>query len=492
MTISAVPPLPVTGLSQKHAEWLEGRGIPCEIAAEAGLKSRGEQLLFPYKLNGAPLYDKVRGSGKKFWIEPSGAPLALWGLDSLQDASSDTLIVCEGELDALSWMAAGAPAVVSVPNGAAGKPGEGDIDPLDDKRFAYLWTPDGKVLPVLEKFKRIILSTDGDEPGVILGNELAARLGPERCLRLEYPDGCKDANDVLMKHGLGGLGEMFNDAKPVIPLKLVTFSGVPEIDRPTYPVGMMLGEHLKVCPPELFIVTGAPGSGKSQFALAIAANLARLYGQRGAVLQLEDNPQRNRADLIRYAQAWRGTKKGEIDREPLAWIDEMFLTIAPYVSEDEPYTLGWLTMTLREAAITHGCKWVILDPWNEIEHLWGANETEVAYTNKALAHLKALARMLGITLFVVTHPSKGGGQKGSIEEMSLYDVSGSAAFKNKADHGVILLRPNPESPRVYVKIDKSKDHQRLGIPGIVTMEFESRSATYKFIGRGVIREQGET
>ena len=59
------------------------------------------------------------------------------------------------------------------------KPGEGDIVPAEDRRFAYLWEQvEGVALKAaLATAKRIILATDDDKAGRILREELAVRLG---------------------------------------------------------------------------------------------------------------------------------------------------------------------------------------------------------------------------------------------------------------------------------------------------------------------------
>jgi twinkle protein len=297
-----------------------------------------------------------------------------------------------------------------------------------------------------------------------------------------YPKDCKDANDVLMAHGVGAVALLMDEARPIVPKKLVKFSDIPMDNRVSYGVGWAgLEDHMRLRSPELVIFTGAAGSGKSQFALNIGANLARIHGLKGAILQFEDHPERNREDLLTYATAWRQ----EIER-PDVWVDTMFRTIAPaeVTGADERYTLEWLTNTIREAARVHGCKWVCIDPWNEVEHLWGLNENESAYTNRALAELKSLARLLQITLMIVTHPSKSGAVKTEVSEISLYDVAGSAAWKNKADHGVILIRQEGTND-VYVKVDKVKDHRRMGFPGTVRMRFNPRTASYDYLGKGI-------
>ena len=483
-------------LSSDHAEWLEEkRKIPCEIAAEIGFVSRGSNLAFEFRENGELRFRKVRretSEGKTFFFEPAGQPLILFNLDCLKEPCGPEvpLIICEGEIDAASWVVAGATRVVSVPNGAAGKPGEGDIVPSEDKQFAYLWQGDA-LLPELQAFSRIILATDSDKAGMVLRDELAIRLGRSRCYVVEYPTGCKDANDVLQRHGPEKGAEilmhMVDEARPIVPNKLVPLLDIPERGvRAQYSTGWSgLDHHIRIVPPELVVVTGAPGSGKSQWTLAMCMNLARIYGLKGAILQFEDNPDRNRRDILAYGRSWANDPRANFGEDPEAWGRRMFYAIAPKEDEDGAvnFDLAWLQKAIEEAATRHGCKWVLIDPWNEVEHVWHIRENETTYTNSALRELKRLARRFQIALIIVAHPSKGAEQK-TIEEASLYDVSGSAAWKNKADHGIIVARDKEDKSITYVKIDKSKDWSLMGVPGIVKMQFAPERASFNFIGGG--------
>jgi hypothetical protein len=111
-------------LSHEHAQWLEDvRKIPSELAAEIGFVSKGRDLAIEFRRNGVCLYRKLRSPEKKFWIEPAGSPLCFFNEDCLNEPCSPDvpLIICEGEIDAASWLAAGATRVVSVPNGGSGK-----------------------------------------------------------------------------------------------------------------------------------------------------------------------------------------------------------------------------------------------------------------------------------------------------------------------------------------------------------------------------------
>ncbi len=473
------------GLSEAHATWLDDRGIPCELAADTGMFSKAGALAFPYRdADGKTLFVKWRGPDKRFWIDPAGQKLEPWLLHQVSDASSDTLIWTEGEIDALSVMAAGAGPVVSVPNGAPAKPGEGDILPTQDSAFAYLWQA-GRLRPELAGFKRHILATDGDGPGAVLRDELAVRLGRKACWFVSYPAGCKDANDVLRRHGREGVLRLIATARPMVPDQLVPFSAIPRSSGVSLSSGWgALDAHFMLCLPEVCVISGPPNHGKSQWTLALVANLVRVHGMRVAILQFEDDVDRHRDDLARYACAWRqSTDAGKpIAMNPEAWIDANFVTIQPPedVEEAADKTLTWLLDRIDEAATRHDCRVILLDPWNEIEHAWGVNETETAYTGRALRQIRALARKYQLLIIIVTHPSKSGGQKDDPETMSLYDVSGSAHWANKPDHGVLIYRPKG-SDETIVNVAKCRDFRKRGQPGTVNMRFDPRTATFSVV-----------
>lgn len=56
---------------------------------------------------------------------------------------------------------------------------------------------------------------DKDEPGEALAEELARRIGRAKCWEVKWPDGCKDANDVLVRHDAETLASLIENATPV-------------------------------------------------------------------------------------------------------------------------------------------------------------------------------------------------------------------------------------------------------------------------------------
>lgn len=179
------------------------------------MQMAGDQIIiaFTYRRNGMLIGCKYRTLEKRFWQE-KGTDKVLYGLDDVREA--EEIIIVEGEIDKLSVEEAGFPNCVSVPNGAPQSIASKELLPLEeDTRFSYLWN----CKECLEKASRIVLATDGDLPGQALAEELARRLGKERCWQVSWPkkdefSSCKDANEVLVNLGPEALKEAIECAVP--------------------------------------------------------------------------------------------------------------------------------------------------------------------------------------------------------------------------------------------------------------------------------------
>lgn len=131
------------------------------------------------------------------------------------------MFIVEGELDKLALYEAGIPNAASVPSGAvpprrvsataSAAPGS-DPDRRLSAKFAFL----RRALPELAGARRVVLATDADAPGQALAEELARRLGRGRCWLLRWPEGCKDANDALLRLGAQGLRDYA--ARAAVPM----------------------------------------------------------------------------------------------------------------------------------------------------------------------------------------------------------------------------------------------------------------------------------
>lgn len=465
-------------LTSPDIQKFEERGLDPEIAAKLGATFQNGRFSFDYLKDGASLFRKVRTLDKRFFIEPSGQKLQFWNLDTLRgfrSRPSEPLVICEGEFDAIAVVQSAGGYVVSVPNGVAGKRSEGDIVISEDNRFAYLWE-DERLIPEIEQFDKVILCTDGDEPGLILRDELALRIGEARCWYVEYPAACKDANDVLKIHCEQGVRDLITRARPMRPGYLVRPSEIPPRALSlTYSSGWGdLDANLMLERPELVVVTGQPNHGKGQFIRCLAFNLAAAHGWRTAFLAQEDPAHRVKRDMRRFAIKQLGLPSDDAKK----WIDDHFRI--SQMPEDAPVTLEMVENEMTAAALHHDCQVFCLDPWNEVEHRFNKGENETQYIERALRQLLRKMRRLNLVLIVAAHPTKM--EEG--EKANLYKISGSANWKNKCQHGIIVHRTDSHSNQVEIIVEKSKDWETMGVPGKVFLEFNRDICDYSFVSKG--------
>jgi twinkle protein len=141
---------------------------------------------------------------------------------------------------------------------------------------------------------------------------------------------------------------------------------------------------------------------------------------------------------------------------------------------------------MEAAALHHDCHAFVLDPWNEVFHDFG-KMSETQYIERTLMQLKRKARRLNMTLFIVAHPKK----LDDGAPATLYSINGSAAWRNKCDHGVVLRRPSPSSAHVEIEVEKSKDHDTMGKPGKTWIEFNKNICDYHLFDMAAYKEKLE-
>lgn len=224
--------LPDTHLSpptETIYQYFEKRCISRETVDAFHLQSDDHgMIVFPFFENGVNVFEKFRrpwkpkpDEKKKEWRSPGTKPV-LFGMDLCSFAQP--LVITEGEIDAMSLYEAGVANVVSVPSGCE------DLSWIEN---CWDW---------LEKFRRIVLFGDNDEPGRRMVQQVAKRLDESRCAIVEdYPvwenrgRECKDANEILFALGPFALIEMVESARQV-PIKgLIDLGTVTPYDPTTVP-----------------------------------------------------------------------------------------------------------------------------------------------------------------------------------------------------------------------------------------------------------------
>lgn len=479
----------MTQLNDTHLAWLEDRRIEVETAIKYGVFTGARSdfgqdvLVFPYSMRANDLSAgaKFRGAGKKFWQSEGGLD-RFWNDAVLNDdavvSGDQPLIITEGEMDALAAISAGHFSTVSVPTGAPPVASEGAPivpDPEQDKRFAYIW----RSWKYLEPIKRVILAVDADAPGQALLTALKNRLGVARCAFVQYPDGCKDLNDVLIKHGPQGVTKVIHGARPVPLRTLSTLHDWPEMPdlKPQSTSVACIDPHYRPYPGGFTVVTGVPGHGKSTLMLWLLSMQAKATGMRAGIVSLEMPVKPYLRDFLRRfyfarpAPYFDGRGKETRRKEADDWINRQFVFLGLPPTEDGEFDLEDLIETAEVAVVRYGISKLLIDPWNEVEHLRRRDESETDYIGRAIRQLKRFGRNTGCEVIVVAHPVKMGSARERLVKPSLYDISGSAHWANKADHGIVVWRADVADTLTEFDVKKSR-FRDCGVPGSVWFRFD--------------------
>jgi twinkle protein len=486
---------PVLKNGQISAQWLQWFGlrgisgrtletfkISMENTWMPGAQKNTDAICFPYYRNGELINVKYRAENKDFKLSKD-AELIFYNLDSLKD--NKIVIIVEGEIDALSVYECGVDdaAIVSVPNGVT-KNGNINLDYMNNCYEAF------------KHVSEIILFTDNDECGLRLRNELAGRFGMDKCFKIDFPKECKDANDILVKHGKEKLFKIIESASE-FPIEGVfsmaeMVNDVRDYYKNGYPGGIKVGipgfdDHLQLSLNQLTMITGIPGHGKSEFVDYLITEAARNFNWNFAVCSFENQPSSLHVTKIMEKFVGKSFAKRYDDNDrinakefenAIAFIDNHFFFIN--ISKIN-VTLQGILDKAKELILRKGIKCLLIDPWNYIEHKYG-KVSETQYISDCLTLMKAFATIHNIHIILVAHPSKMPKVNNKYEIPTLYHISGSAHFFNKTDNGITIYR-NYDTKTVDVHVQKVK-HSWLGKIGVCSFTYNTETRQYEPIIRG--------
>ena len=445
-------------------------------------QSEVKVICFNYYRGDELINIKFRSKGKtkpKDFYAPKDAEQIFYNINAIEN--EDTAVIVEGEIDCLSMYEAGIFNCVSVPNGAS--KGVQKLQYLDNCYQSF------------SGLKKIIIAVDNDTPGNLLKEELGRRLDKERCYLVQYPEGCKDANEVLIKHGNQGLLDLVANAKQW-PIEGIIH--VEELDEEVvefyengYPKGTSahidnFDNYCTFLPGQITTITGIPGHGKDEFTNLIMTGLAKFENWSFGICNFEEPPA---VHVTKLQEKYTG-KAFDFRRDPKHRINETefiqsFAFLKKYFYYINMQMVGATIPAILEKGADlvnrYGIKGLLVNPWNCLEHLKAAGQSETDYVSECMTSLLNFGVKYGVHIFLVAHPTKmfKDEKTGKYKVPSLYNISGSAHFFNKTYNGLCVYR-DYDTNIATVYIQKIKWYW-LGKLGWVAFSYDTMIRQYMSI-----------
>lgn len=243
--------------------------------------------------------------------------------------------------------------------------------------------------------------------------------------------------------------------------------------------------HYTVAPGQITVLTGWPGSGKSEWLDAMLVNLSR-QGWKFAVFSPENRPVEVHG--AKYLEKITGQPfgAGPTDRIRREEIGELADTLTE--------SFGLLDVpggdcVSPEAVIDAAGNWfnaypsehagLVIDPWNELEHSRPNNLSETEYVSKTLSMIRNWARESNVHVWIVAHPRNVRREDGKLPVPRPDMISGSQHWWNKADCAVAVWRDmeNQDSQDVDIYVQKVR-FKHIGRPGLISLKYDRITGRY--------------
>jgi twinkle protein len=329
-----------------------------------------------------------------------------------------SLVITEGQWDAMSYAAIGVPAA-SIPSG---------VENLSwiDNDWEYL-----------QQFTTFYLSFDMDEAGRKGANAIATRLGYERCRNVKLP--LKDANEMIKAGRADELALSLIDASEFSPdlLKAAgefkhevnllinnnsSLDGMPFI-WPDFP--------LRVRESELTVYTGYTGHGKSTLVQQVATYLIS-RGERITIASIESRPAKTLACMAKQLVGLQYDLK---DAKQFEWAYKFIHERTDIYDDQDKVDPHTIIKHFTYALQRHGTRHFIIDNAMCLK----IDRQDLEGQASAADEFRSFVRKHGVSLHLVTHPRKP--PAGTLAKPpTVHEIRGASEWADMANNIVSVFR----------------------------------------------------
>ena len=245
--------------------------------------------------------------------------------------------------------------------------------------------------------------------------------------------------------------------------------------------------------PEIYVLTGIPGSGKSAWADNVIVNSVLKHGYKWSIFSPEQLPVQNHVKtLIEIATNSNFYGKYLTKETPIDIINESIRLLNDYLfflnpPDDNALRIEKILEVMEEQVYDFGINAFILDPYNEFSHTRDMKISETEYVSHFFQKIRRFVKKHNCMAWIVAHPTKlRKNEDGTYPIPTAYDIAGSANFYNKADQIIVVHREknrqkNPENI-VQIVVQKVK-HKGTGELGVYELKYIYGDGTYQDVPR---------
>ncbi len=458
------PAKPKCRAPQEHVlDYLrENRSIPSDVIVAYRIGEAGDQIVFPFLLPDGELAlvkNRAAVDGAKPIPTAANCEPVLFGWQAIPPEAR-SVVITEGEIDALSWAAFGYPAM-SVPFGGGG----GAKQQWIENEFERM-----------DRFEQIYLATDMDKPGDEAAAAIAERLGRHRCLRVRMPR--KDANECLVD-GISKevMDRCILDAEHLDPEGLRRASDFtvavvnlfwpdhsrPEGYRTPY---SKLGDKLLFRSSEVTLWSGASGAGKSQILSDCIVDWVH-QGSRVCLSSLEMRPEQTLKRMCKQIVGVDRPTEGAI-RDALAWLDRGLLL---YEKVGKAGVDGLLDI-FAFARAKYGCDQFVIDSLMRL----GIAGDDYNGQEKALFRIVDWTLANRVHVHLVAHSRKAGIERGVPETE---DIKGAMEIGANAFNIITVWRNRKLEENVRTAETEEEKAVIREQPGVIMNVAKQRNGDFE-------------
>jgi len=262
--------------------------------------------------------------------------------------------------------------------------------------------------------------------------------------------------------------------------ELYDAGGLPKGSLPGWP---SVNELYSVALGQWTLVTGTPGSGKSEWLDAVMVNLARNEPWQFVIYSPENWPLALHHSKIIEKYTGKPFNPGPTERLEWEEIDEAEVWMKGkfhFAKPDNSNIVSILNEANSFTGVVTRKTGIVIDPWNQLEHYRPPGYSETEYVSQVLSEIIRWVRERNAHLWLVAHPSKMQKNKdGKLPVPTPHDVSGSAHFWNKADNCVTIWRDQSDylNQAVQVHVQKIR-FKHIGHVGVTELRYDRVTGRY--------------